>query len=154
MAMQTSREVAQELIGEHKAILAYMGSLVKSGKNLASQPAKDKERIWNYCCRLYDFKDAIWSHLEIDERLYKSLSGDVYFDNPVREHQEIQRLVNEMITQVENTAIDKLDPAALDRHCESIGNAFDKTCKLIELHIAKENAILERVQTALNHQSV
>ncbi len=142
----------RELIGEHDAIMAYMQFLAKSAARLAEQSEPAKERIWNYCCSLYDFKDAIWNHLEIDEKVFKSLMGDTYPEDPVEEHREIQQLVNEMIALADNTVIAKVEQAHLNEYCAKLGAAFDRICKLIELHIAKENAILEKVQKALNHQ--
>jgi hypothetical protein len=152
--MKATKEEMKELIGEHEAILAYMQSLTKSAEDLAARPAQSKERIWNYRCRLYDFKDAIWYHLEIDERIFKSLLGDTYLEDPIEEHHEIQQLVNEMILLADNAVVEALGQEELNQYCAGLGNAFKKICKLIELHIAKENAILERVQQALNHQQV
>ncbi len=152
--MKTGREEMKELIGEHEAIIAHMQSLTKSAENLAAQPAPAKERIWNYRYRLYDFKDAIWYHLEIDERVFKSLLGDAYPEAPVEEHQEIQQLVNDMIMLADNAVIEKLEQAQLSEYCARLGTAFDRICKLIELHIAKENAILQRLQNALNNRQV
>lgn len=152
--MKTGREAMKELIGEHEAIIAYMQSLTKSAEDLVARPGNANERIWNYRQRLYDFKDAIWYHLEIDERILKSLLGDAYLEDPIEEHQEIQRLVNDMILLADNAVIENLGQEELGLYCDSLGNAFKKICKLIELHIAKENAILERVQKALNHQQV
>lgn len=152
--MKTSRELMKELMGEHEAIKAYMQSLMKSAENLNAQPARAKDRLWNYRYRLYDFKDAIWYHLEIDERVFKSLFGDAYQEDPVEEHREIQQLVNDMIALADSAIIEKLEQAQLHQYCGKLGKAFDRICKLIELHIAKENAILERVQKALNNQQV
>lgn len=142
----------KELIGEHEAIMAYMQSLTRSAENLVVQPTRARERLWNYRQGLYDFKDAIWFHLVIDERIFKSLFGDAYLGDPVEEHKEIQRMVNEMITMADNAIIEKLRQEELNQFCGNLGTAFKKICKLIELHMAKENTILERVQQALNHQ--
>jgi hypothetical protein len=149
--MKTSKEEMKELIGEHEAIMAYMQSLTKSAENLAAYPEPVKERIWNYRYRLYDFKDAIWYHLEIDERVFQSLFGDAYLEDPTEEHKEIQRLVNDMILMADNAVIEKFNQDELNQYCLKLGEAFNKICKLIELHIFRENAILERVQKALNN---
>jgi hypothetical protein len=154
MATKAGREQMKELIGEHEAIMVYMQSLTKSAEDLAARPGQARERIWNYRQRLYDFKDAIWYHLEIDERIFKSLLGDTYLEDPIEEHQEIQQLVNNMILLADNAVIENMGQEELSQYCESLGKAFKKICRLIELHIAKENAILERVQQALNHQQV
>jgi hypothetical protein len=147
MVMGVMTRETKELIGEHEAIKAHMQFLAKSAAKLSAQPAPAKERIWNYCCSLYDFKDAIWNHLEIDEKVFKSLFGKAY----VEEHREIQQLVNEMISLADNAVIARLEQTQLNEYCNKLGLAFDRICKLVELHIAKENAILEQVQDALNH---
>lgn len=152
--MKATREAMKELIGEHEAIMAYMQSLTKSVENLTTSPANVNERIWNYRYRLYDFRDAIWYHLEIDERIFKSVLGDAFAEDPIEEHQEIQQLVNDMISLADNAVVEKLDKEELGLYCASLANAFGKICKLIELHIAKENTILGRVQRAMNHQQI
>jgi hypothetical protein len=151
MAMVALNKEMKELIGEHEAIIAHMQSLTRSASALAARPDCARDQLWSYRQRLYDFKDAIWYHLEIDERIFKSLFGDSYAEDPIEEHREIQQLVNDMILLADSAAIDNLDQEELCRYCASLENAFRKICKLIELHIAKENAILERVQNALNH---
>lgn len=149
--MATMSKEMKELMGEHEAIMAYMQSLTKSAENLAAQPTYARERLWNYRQALYDFRDALWFHLDIDERVFKSLFGDTFLEDPIEEHQEIQRLVNDMICVADNATIEKLGREELNQFCEKLGGAFKKVCQLIELHIAKENAILEKVQQALNH---
>ena len=141
----------KELIGEHQAIMAYMQTLSKTAEKLAAQPAAAKEQLWKYRYGLYDFKDALWYHLEIDERVFKSLFGDAYLEDPIEEHREIQQLVDDMIALADDAAIEKMGQEELNQYCIKIGTAFKKICKLIELHIAKENAILEGVQATLNH---
>ncbi len=152
--MNATKEAMKELIGEHEAIMAYMQSLTRSAQNLIASPANVNEKISNYRCRLYDFRDAIWRHLEIDERIFRSVLGDSFAEDPVEEHQEIQRLVNDMISLADNAVIEKLGNEELNLYCASLANAFGKICNLIELHMAKENTILERVQQAMNHRQV
>ena len=148
--MGTVSKEMKELVGEHEAILAYMKTMTRSAENLAAQPSCEKERLWNYRQTLYDFRDAIWFHLDVDERVFKTLLGEAYREDPTEEHEEIQRLVNDMICLAENTTIENYSQDELDRFCCHLGEAFKKICKLIELHIARENAIIERVQKALN----
>jgi len=146
-----SREM-KELIGEHEALIAYMQFLAKSAAKLSEQPVPAKEKVWNYCCNLYDFKDAIWSHLETDEKVLKAVLGDNYGEDNINEHREIHDLVEQLTSLADNSVISRLEKQQLNEYCAQLGSAFDKICKLVELHIARENAILERVQDALNHR--
>jgi hypothetical protein len=149
--MGTISKETKELIGEHEAIIAYMQFLAKSAARLSAHPAPAKEKVWNYCCNLYDFKDAIWRHLEIDEKVLQSILGDNYGKDNIDEHREIRYLSEEMIVLADNAVISRLEQEQLNEYCGKLGSAFDKICKLVEIHIAKENAILERVQDTLNH---
>jgi hypothetical protein len=154
MAMNASLEATKELIGEHEALMVYMDSLAKSVRDMAveSLPARDKLR--NYLYRLYDFKDAVWYHLEVDERIFKSILGNAHLEDPIEEHQEIRKLVHDIITLADNTIIDNLSKEQMNEFCARLGSAFERICKLIALHITRENAILERVQRSLIHQQV
>jgi hypothetical protein len=146
-----SREM-RELVGEHEALVANMRSLTKAVENLSAPPAQARERLWGYRQALYDFKDAMWFHLDMDERVFKSVLGEKYTEDPETEHDEIRRLVGALVATAENTLVDRMGQPEMDYYCEKLGAAFKKICKLIELHIARENAILERVQKALNSQ--
>jgi hypothetical protein len=149
--MGTMSKELKELIGEHEAIIAYMQFLEKSAARLSAPPAPAKERVWNYCCNLYDFRDAIWNHLEIDEKVLRAILGNNYGQDDINEHLDIKNLTEELLLLADNTVIYRLEQAQLNEYCARLGSAFDKICKLVELHIAKENAILERVHDTLNH---
>jgi hypothetical protein len=149
-AMGAMTKEMRELVGEHEAIKAYMQFLANSAEKLSEQSTLAKERIWNYCCCLYDFKDAIWYHLETDEKVLKSLLGDTYGKDIIEEHREIERMANEMALLANNDIITTLEQAQLKEYTFKLGSAFNRICKMVELHIAKENAILEQVLTAPN----
>jgi hypothetical protein len=142
----------KELIGEHGTIVTYAQSLTKSAEALAARPLHVKQRILNYRRSLNEFKEAILSHLEIDERILKSVLGSGCPSDPLEEHLEIQQLINEMIEISEDAVVEKLEYADLTRYCARLGQAFEKICRLIELHRAKEDAVLQKVQKALNIQ--
>jgi hypothetical protein len=133
----------KELMGEHEGIRAHMRFLVKSRENLVTQDIQVKERIWSYRCGLYDFRDAVQYHLEVDERIFKSLPGNVSLMDPTEEHEEMQRVINDFIKLADSAVIDRLGQEELNQYTQKIGVAFNKIHELIEVHIAKENAILK-----------
>jgi len=133
----------RELLGEHEGIRAHMRFLIRSRENLATRDVQAKERIWAYRCGLYDFKDAIQFHIEVDERIFKALPGDASLKDPTEEHQEIQKVINELIELADSAVIDRLGEEKLDQYTEKIRLAFNKIHDLIEAHITIENAILE-----------
>jgi hemerythrin-like domain-containing protein len=134
----------RELLGEHEGIRAHMKFLAKSQKDLLSQDIQAKEKIWAYRCGLHDFKDAIQFHIETDKRIFKSFSGEILFKEPTEEHEEIQKLLDELIELADNTAIDKLDTQELNEYTGKIGLAVNKIFDLVEVHIATENKVLEQ----------
>jgi len=141
----------RELIGEHEALMAYMQTLTKTAERLAAPESGAGERLWNYRYCLHDFKDAILFHLDVDDRVFKSVLGVNYIiEDPAEEHREIQRMLDDMIATADSAAIDKLRQEDMCRFCDQLGLAFKKVAKLIELHIARENAILDKVQKTLN----
>jgi hypothetical protein len=141
----------RELMGEHEALMVYMKTLTRTAESLAAPVSGARERLWNYRYCLHDFQDAISFHMDIDDRVFKSILGVNYIiEDPTEEHREIQRLLNEMVAMADNAVIDKLCQEEMGEFCDRLGLAFKKAVKLIELHIARENGILERVQKALN----
>jgi hypothetical protein len=139
----TSGEI-KELLGEHEGIKTHLRFLVKSRENLEAEDYRAKERLWAYRCGLYDFRDAIQFHIELDERIFQALSGDTSSEESQKEHVQIQRVVDELIRLADSAVIERLEPEELQIYTEKIGLAFAKTRDLIEAHIAVENAILER----------
>jgi hypothetical protein len=133
----------KKLMDEHEGIREHMKFLVKSRGNLMIQDIHLKERIRNYCCILYDFRDAVRYHLELDEFILKSLSGNVSLKDLTEQHEEIRRVINDLIAFTESGVIDGLVQENVNQFNFKIGTAVNKICSLIETHIAQENTILE-----------
>jgi hypothetical protein len=149
--MNTALQTTEELIGEHQAICAYMQSLSRSAEKLAGDPDGANQRIWSYRQKLYDFRDVIWYHHEFDERIFKALLGADFTEDSPAEHSEIQRLINEMISLADDTIVDRMDWSEVDHYCGDLELALTKIRKMIELHISRENAIIDRVQRSTKH---
>ncbi|HTY81590.1 MAG TPA: hypothetical protein VMB24_02300 [Dehalococcoidales bacterium] len=143
-----SKEMKQ-LVGEHEALMAYMKTLTRSAENLVG-PSGAKERLWNYRYCLHDFQDAIAYHLDIDDRVFRAILGSNYLEDSAEEHREIRQLLNDTVIMADCAVIDTLGQDEMTAFCDRLGQAFKKIVKLLEVHIARENAILERVQQSLN----
>jgi len=94
----------------------------------------------------------MWYHLEVDGRVFRSFFGNSCNEDLVEEHREIQQLIDDMIMLVDSAVIEKLGTEALSQYCAGLEQAFGKICKLLEVHITRENAILEQAQQALNQK--
>jgi hypothetical protein len=139
-----------KLKDEHEGIRQQMKFLVKSHKKLITQDIQVKERIQNYRCVLYDFRDIIRHYLEFDECILKSTFGDAFLKPLVAEREEIIRFISELIELSESDVVDRIGQENLYQFYLKIGVAVDKVHALIETYITKEEAILER---ALKHMS-
>ena len=139
----------KELLGEHEGIRSHLRFLLKSCVNLAIQDIRTKERLCAYRCGLYDFRDAIQFHIELDERVFQTFSVDFSTKVPVEEHREILRVINELILLADSAVIERLGLEELQLFTEKIGLAFSKIYDLIEAHIAVENAILKEALNKL-----
>jgi hypothetical protein len=136
----------KELMGEHEGIRAHMKFLMRSRENMVAKDARVKEQIWSYRCGLYDFRDAMRNHQELDERIFQSLPGNVSPGELAEDHHEIQKIIDDLIALTENAesvVTDRFDQAKLYPLAQKIGLAFNKIYELIEAHINKENAILD-----------
>ena len=133
----------RELLGEHEGIRSHLRFLVKSRENLDTKDYRARERLWAYRYGLYDFRDAIQFHIEVDERIFKAIPADISPVNSNEEHRTIQTVIDDLIRLADSAVIDKLNPEELHRYAEKIGLAFNKISELIEAHIARENAILQ-----------
>ncbi len=132
----------RELLGEHEGIRYQLRFLVKSRENLAAKDHQARERLWAYRYGLYDFRDAIQSHIEVDERIFKAIPADISTVDSNKEHRTIQAVIDELIRLADSSIFDKLGPEELYWYAEKIGLAFNKIRELIEAHIARENAVL------------
>jgi hypothetical protein len=143
VAMVVTGGEIKELLGEHEGIRTHLRFLVKSRENLDTEDFRTKERLWAYRCGLYDFRDVIQFHIELDEHVFQSLPDDTSFKDSQKAHGEIQRVINELIQLADSAVIERLGPEELQIYTEKIGLAFGKTRDLIEAHIAVENTMLE-----------
>ena len=102
--MAATENEMTNLMREHEAIRAHMKFLTNSLNSLAEQSsggmepaARVKDRIWNYRWGLYDFRDGIRRHIELDERIFETLSGSSSMGKMMREHEKILKLVDDAL---------------------------------------------------------
>jgi hypothetical protein len=144
------------LMQEHEAIRAHMKFLSNSLSNLAEQSsggmepaAQVKDRIWNYRWGLYDFRDGIRRHIELDERIFETLSGSSSMGKMMREHEIIRKQVDDALHLTDDAVENEVSPKELNKYALDIREAFNKICALIEKHTASEDRLLKLVQKDL-----
>ena len=148
----TDKEVA-DLVQQHQAIEAHMRFLTKALKTLTTQSygeegksAQLKEQIKLYRWSLYDFREAIRRHIELDEHIFQALLSHVPLEELSKEHEEIRKQIDDVIRQAENAVYNKLSREELNQGANTIREAVEKICQVCQAHIAKEDSILKAEQ--------
>ena len=139
--MAGKRELSR-LIEDHKAIKAHMKFLADSLNKLAAQPVHVKERIWCYRQGLYDFRDAIARHIELDERIFSELRDRSSEEKTEREHQEIRALLEKAVQLASGAIEDEDREEEMKRDALRLQRAFERAYQMIEEHIDREDRML------------
>ena len=145
--MVTDKEMA-DLIQHHRAIEAHMTFLTKSLKNLTRKSQGEgksvqlKEKITLYRWSLYDFREAISRHIELDERIFQGLQNSASSAELTTEHGEIKKRIDDIIQQAENAVYNRLSREELKQSANAMTGTVKDVCKICEAHIAKEDALL------------
>jgi hypothetical protein len=143
--MATSKKEIAGLMGEHQAIRAHMKFLINSLTSMAAPSSQIKDLLWSYRLGLYDFRDGIRLHIDLDERIFNALADSTSVAATMKEHEEIQKQVDEAIHLADSSVNDKLVQAELKQYASQIREAFDRICALIEAHTATEDRLLKTV---------
>jgi hypothetical protein len=137
------------LIREHEAIRAQMKFLADSLNSLATQSIQVKDRIRGYRWALYDLRDGIRRHIELDKRIFETLLGSTSMEDLTEEHKEIQKQIDGAVWLVDSAVADELVQEELNQRASNIREAVNGICGLIEAHTAKEDRLLRLMQKDL-----
>ncbi len=147
----TKQEIA-ELMWQHKAIGKHMEFLTKSLSGLATQSSRGtaqsaqlKDQITLYRWSLYDFREAIRRHIDLDESILEALPG-TSVEATMGEHETIQKQLDNVIRLAENAVYNKLRRDELNKCALDIRDAVNGICRAIGAHMAKEDRLLTLVQ--------
>ncbi len=146
--MAASKDEMKGVMGEHEAIRAHMDFLIKSLSGLAKPSTPVKDHMRNYRLGLYDFRDGLRRHIEMDERIFQKLLGSVLLAETLREHEEIRKQADDIIRLADSAIESKLD-REVQKQVLSVREAFNRISELIKTHTAKEDELLKLVQKDL-----
>ena len=141
-----STDETRGLLGEHEIIRAHVNFLTNSLRNLDTRSGQVKERMRNYRSGLYDLRDGVKRHIELDERILRVLPDSLPIKETFKEHQEIQKLLDDAIQLADRAAEGEHTPEELSRYASQINEAFSLTRRIIEEHISREDEILKLIQ--------
>jgi hypothetical protein len=146
--MTTSDSEISNLVQQHQAVQAHMKFLINAVSRLYSQSVQEmpdstslKNRITLYRWSLYDFKEAIQRHIELDKRIFL---GGRSTEGILREHQGILEQINNAIELAENAADNKTSREALNVYLIKIIMAVNTICETIGLHMTKEDELVRQ----------
>jgi hypothetical protein len=152
-SMAATKKEITDLMQEHVAIRAHMKFLINSLSSLATQSSQGtaqstqlKDQITLYRWPLYDFREAIRRHIDLDERIFETLLGSTLVEDIMGEHETIQKQVDNAIWLAENAVYNKLRLEELDKCASDIREAVNRICELIGTHIGKEDRLLKQAQ--------
>lgn len=148
----TNQEIT-DLMQEHEIIRAHMKFLINSLSSLVAQSSQGtaqstqlKDRITLYCWPLYDFREGIRRHIDLDERIFETLLGSISIENITGEHETIKKQLDDAIRLAENAIYNELHRGELNKCALDIGEAVKMICESIGAHIAEEDRLLKQVQ--------
>lgn len=126
-----------------------MKFLADSLNSLATQSIQAKDRIRGYRWALYDLRDGIRRHIELDKCIFETLLGSTSMEDLTEEHKEIQKQMDGAVWLVDSAVADELVQEELNQCASNIREAVNGICGLIQAHTAKEDRLLKLVQKDL-----
>jgi len=146
MAASTKTDVTWQ----HEAIRKQTCSLIKSLSGLASrtsqgigQSVRLKDQIMVCRWPLYDFRETMRYHIHEDETLLEK-RHDSTVEDINREHEVIQKQLDQVISLAEDAVYHKLSESELDKIASDIWETVYRMTDLITTHTAKEDKLLEQ----------
>jgi len=141
----------KDVTWEHDAIRKQIIFLTKSLDSLAAKSDQGimkinqlKEQITLYRWPLYDFREAVKRHMDVDEHVFRDYQGTAPLEDLDKEHEVIRKQLDKAITLAEKAGYSSLSEEELRKWGSDIKKTVDKVCKLIRAHTAKEDKILEQ----------
>jgi hypothetical protein len=136
------------LIQQRQSTQAHMKFLVNSVGRLDPQSCREiadstslRNRIALYRWSLYDFKEAIQRHNELDKKIF---TGSIPIEGTIKEHQAILEQILSAIVLAENAVNNKTSREELNVYLVKITIAVNQICETIELHMTKEDELVRQ----------
>lgn len=143
----------EDIMWEHNAIRKQIEFLISSLSGLAAQSNEDtshsnqlKERITLYRWSLYDFREAVRRHIDLDEHIFTNIRACAPDEGLSEEHQTISQQLDKAIALAENAVYSKLSEEELNKCASDIREIVYRICDSIKAHTAKEDVLLQQAQ--------
>jgi prefoldin subunit 5 len=147
----SNKEIA-DLIGQHDAIRAQMKFLTESLKELVVVPESGnkgfesfKKTIQSYSYTLRDLRTGVINHIDLDEKIFKTISPGVAEEQFNREHVTIKQQIDRAIKMVDEEIDRQLTEEELSQRVSEISKTINRIRRLIRDHTEKEDQLLKSV---------
>ena len=138
----------RNLVQQHQSTQAHIKFLIHSVGRLDPQLCREManatsimNRIALYRWSLYDFKEAMQRHDELDRRIFR---GRRSIEGIIKEHQGIMEQVSSAIVLAESAVNNSVSREELNVYLVKTTIAVNKICETIELHLAREDELLRQ----------
>jgi len=140
----------KNLVQQHQSTQSHIKFLIHAVGRLDPQLFQEmasstaiRNRMALYRWSLYDFKEAMQRHDELDKRIFegrRSLGGIL------KEHQAILEQISSTISLVESAAVNTLIREELNVYLAKTTIAVNNICETIELHMNREDELVRQHQ--------
>jgi hypothetical protein len=140
----------RNLVQQHQSTQAHLKFLIHSVGRLDPQLCREiadatslKNRIALYRWSLYDFKEAMQRHDELDRRIFEGRRSLAVI---LKEHQGILEQISSAIVLAESAVNNTMSREELNVYLVKTTLAVNKICETIELHLAREDELVRQHQ--------
>ena len=164
--MQDKLAVIKRIIDEHQTIkehIKLVGDSVSDEEALAAlqkahadfipgrlEVVSEKQKKLQQT--VSSLEEGLKNHFTFEEKAMPPLLGELLMQAFVLEHREISKEIDEAKSKVANTKLEGLSREELLSKESHMQQMIDSICQLVEEHAAKEEAILDMVQRALEQE--
>ena len=142
--MLVAEKEKTRLLENRAGIKNHMKSILKSLNSVDITSALLKDNLWCYRQRLYDFRDAIQVHLELDDIVLNRITRGRSTSRIMKEREKLLGLVMRAI-ELTNTVVESdLSPAETARFAKSIREISGMIYRVIEMHESVEDKLLSQ----------
>jgi hypothetical protein len=142
--MVVAEKEKKRLLEDRAGIKSHMKSLLKSLDTFDVTSALIKDNLWCYRQRLYDFRDAIQVHLELDDIILSRMTRGRSSSRITKEREKVLGLVMRAIELTNMVVESTLSPAETARFARNIREISGMIYRVIEMHATAEDKLLSQ----------
>jgi hypothetical protein len=140
--MLIAEQEKTRLLEDRVGIKAHMKSLLKSLDDFDVTSTLLKDRVWCYRQRLYDVREAIQFHLQMDDIVFSRIPRCREVSRTVKQREKLLGLVTRAIQLTDTVVESDRSPGELARIAKNIREISGMIYQVIDIHAALEDKLL------------